>query len=629
MILNFKKLSDSLVAKILLAILTFSFVIWGISDVFRSGGSANEAARVGNHKISLIELDQSYKQYLNNLRARGMQISNEQAKSMQLAESVLKAKVQREIFNLTAHDMGLIVGDDAAVREIHKQKAFQNDKGEFDRATYNNVLKQNNIREADFVSSLKLDTVNNYLAEALKNNVVVPDALANEIYKAQNQVRSAELRIVLYAAVTAAAPKPEELQNYLTTRAEHYKLPELHTMTVALLTVPALTQKIDINDAEIQSTYEQYKEELKTPEERSFQFISLPDQSVAQKIAESARGGQKLLEAAKEAGAKDVAMKKLDNVKQGTLPEELDKAVFKMGRAETSDAIQTPLGWYVVQILSVKRSEVPALAQIKDKIVKSLKVDKLNSTLPKTLQDLDDAAAGGASLDELAKTYPLTITTLKPVSMDGTDSSGSEVKFTQMKDALKIAADLPKGQTSSPTELPNGDYLIVRMDDVQAARVPELKDIQAQLQADWIADNKEKLALQKADELRAAWQAGKNLDALTKQYGVKSDSLTNIKRGATTMDSRQSADLNLALFDLKKVGDVATGKVASGVAIARLTAITNADPAKVGDAALKPIRDKLAEDAADLQFNTFIAAAERKYPVRINQAAVDRLYGTN
>ena len=627
MLVNFHKLGQSFVAKILFGVLILSFVGWGISDVFRQTAGSNNAAKVGSVKIPLVELDHSYRQYISNLRARGIEITSTQARSMQLAESVLKAKIQRELFNLAADDLNLHVGDDIVAREIKKQKAFQNEKGEFDRNLYNATLKNNNLREADYVAGLRLDTINNFLAANLKNNAVVPDTLVNEIYRQQSQTRSAELRIIPYASVTGAVPKPDELAKYLADHAEHYKMPELRQMTVAILSTAEMAQKISVSDDEIKAAYDEYKENLKTPEERTIQFISLPDQKLAQRVAESARGGQKLLDAAKSEGGKDVKLNTLDNVKPGTLPDYLDQVIFKMGRAETSDAINTPLGWYVVQILAVKQSTVPTLAEAKDKVIKGIKINKLNETLPKSITAMDDSLAGGASLDELSKNYPLHITQLGAVSQDGMDENGTPVKFAQLADVMKISNDLPTGQASSPAELKNGDYIIVRVDEVKAAHVPELKDIQNKVSADWLNDNKEKIAGTRAEELKAAWQNNKDFDALAKKYDAQTATLANVRRDSAVADNRQSPDLLLALFDLKAKGDIATGKVKSGIVVAKLTGISDAGVAK--PEALTVIRDKLTEDAANAQFDLFLAATEKHNHVTINQDAVQRLYQTN
>ncbi|MEM8703625.1 MAG: SurA N-terminal domain-containing protein, partial [Pseudomonadota bacterium] len=63
---SLRKGAGTWIAKLFIALLIFSFAIWGVTD-FLQGFGQNTAAKVGETEVSIFEFDRTYRQDLNRL----------------------------------------------------------------------------------------------------------------------------------------------------------------------------------------------------------------------------------------------------------------------------------------------------------------------------------------------------------------------------------------------------------------------------------------------------------------------------------------------------------------------------------------------------------------------------------
>ena len=87
-----RKGASGWIAKIFLVILSLSFLVWGIADVFRGMG-ATSVASVGSTEISADAFRRQYLDQLQNISRRaGRPITPEQARAFGLDRQILKTQ---------------------------------------------------------------------------------------------------------------------------------------------------------------------------------------------------------------------------------------------------------------------------------------------------------------------------------------------------------------------------------------------------------------------------------------------------------------------------------------------------------------------------------------------------------
>ncbi|PKY11346.1 peptidylprolyl isomerase [Acidithiobacillus marinus] len=152
----FRNMGQSFVAKIIMALIALSFVLWGVSGYFMSGSSGPAAvASVNGHKITaavfqkrLQETQERYQQVFGATTAAKM------AKQSSFANEVLNGMIGNLLLGGEAAHMGLQVPNAALAKKIEAIPAFQV-KGDFSKAKYQEVLTDHGMTPAQFEALLR------------------------------------------------------------------------------------------------------------------------------------------------------------------------------------------------------------------------------------------------------------------------------------------------------------------------------------------------------------------------------------------------------------------------------------------------------------------------------------------
>src|SRR5579872_7339347 len=100
-----RKASNSFAIKILMVVLLFTFVLWGVGDMLRSGPS-NYVLKVGDTKISDAEFGNLYREQLAVIQQQfGHEFTKEELNDPQLKQVVVNQIVNRLLQKKLAKDM--------------------------------------------------------------------------------------------------------------------------------------------------------------------------------------------------------------------------------------------------------------------------------------------------------------------------------------------------------------------------------------------------------------------------------------------------------------------------------------------------------------------------------------------
>src|SRR5450432_2777054 len=143
-------LSKSWVATLLMGVLTLSFVVWGIADVF-IGVSATGVATVGGTDISAQEFERSYRNFLRNQgQQMGTEITPDMAQKMGLSQIALQQMISRTAMNNEAEQLGLTTSLEAVRQNVRAMAPFRGTLGQFDRPTFNQAIQNAGYTEDQF-----------------------------------------------------------------------------------------------------------------------------------------------------------------------------------------------------------------------------------------------------------------------------------------------------------------------------------------------------------------------------------------------------------------------------------------------------------------------------------------------
>ena len=613
-----RKGASGFIAKVFLAILTLSFVLWGVADVFRTYG-ANAVAKVGDTEIST---DAFRQQYLNQLqrisRQAGRPITPDQARAFGLDRQILDQMIAETALDDQAKRLGLALSDDEIAREIRDNPAFRPQGATaFDPAYFGQLLRANGLTEERFIGLERQRKLREQLVESFGGNIAAPLVLRDLIHRYETQQRD-----VSYVAVGpgAAGPLPEPTEEQLKAFYDAHKItfraPEYRTVAYLALTPATLAPWIQVSDADVKAAYEANPGRFGTPEKRTLQQIVFPSAQDAQTAAEKVKAGATFQEIAEGRKLSDQDISLGTVAKADLIDPKVAEAAFALPEGGTSAPVEGAFGTALVHVVKVVPSAQQPLEQVAPQLHQEIALDRARKELLDKHDAIEDERASGSTLAEVAQKVGLPLETVEGVDRSGRDPSGAEVTGIPARaDVVSGAFSAQPGVETDPVQLPqNGGYVWYEVKEITPARERPFDEVKDLVKARWTEDETVKAVNAKADALLAEVKGGKSLADVAAAAGLEVKTQAGLQRGRTTGDFPAAAVQ--AMFDAKlNVAGVTSGAVPAERILFQVTNETvPADTAL--DARLEA---QLGQQLEGDVLNQYVAQLRKEVGVSINE----------
>jgi hypothetical protein len=173
MLSSLRKFSETIVAKIFIAIIALSFVFWGINDFFRSNNS-NSVAEIDGEEISFNQFINEFNKIIrnNNIQSEKIAITNN------IHILAVSNIVSEKLLKIHAKKLGVAIDDTIIAIEIKNSKEFK-DKDIFSRTKYEKFLLERNINskilEEQINKNLKKKIIIESITGYIPNNKKIPE----------------------------------------------------------------------------------------------------------------------------------------------------------------------------------------------------------------------------------------------------------------------------------------------------------------------------------------------------------------------------------------------------------------------------------------------------------------------
>ncbi len=334
--------SEKPVAKIMIGILAFSFVGWGVAEwIFGGAAGDNTLLTVGDTEISAPQFNSEKSRLLAQMsREEQRNIYTDAAAQEQFTQGVLKSLATDQMVMNRAKDMGFVVSDKRIASEIRTFPDFQVN-GEFSTLAFDRVLSNSGLNEAGFADILRAQVLRSMVLGSMSVPLSVPEFATQAAYNARYGQRDIEYATVKYSDFKVATPSDEEL-------AEFYKknpkiLPE--TRAVSYVFVPADTMQPDSYDA---------------------------GYAIAVKVEDDIIAGDAMQDAANKHGAKYVSYSAFNRDNRPVdklLTDSMISKIFDMDEGLESEMIETKQGFLFVRVDKVNPSHAAEFESVKQSLV--------------------------------------------------------------------------------------------------------------------------------------------------------------------------------------------------------------------------------------------------------------------
>jgi peptidyl-prolyl cis-trans isomerase D len=582
---------------------------------------------VAGVKISSRQLDAKFRRNVANVRTQlGGQFDTQQAIQMGMVRQTLDGLIEGRLMGLEAKRLGLDAGDDLVRRTIREDAGFRNRANRFDAAIFRQFLERQNMTEAGFVESLRGRIARSQMLGAIVAGSTVPKALTDLMYAFRNERRNASVvRIRRGAAAGIADPGAGAVAEYHRTNAAAFTAPEYRRITVVHLDPEAMAAEIRPSEQRLREEYKARLPALSVPERRQLQQILVRDEALARKVHRMLKEGRAFADTATQIAKVKASSLDLGNLRKADLPAALSEVAFGLNKGGIGAPVRTPLGWHILRVVKIDAGKAPRFEEVRKRIASDIGKEEAVDALIAVANRFQDALAGGAALDDAAARASATPRRIAAIAANGTDASGKMVaKLPQDAGFLETVFTAATGQLSPLLETQDGGFYMVRVESVTPPALRPLGAVRKEVIAAWKVGQMDRAAKARAEALLADARRRGSLAAAAKAKGLVLETGKPFSRFIRDPASPVPATLVGALFRVKR-GGMVMAPDEDGFTVGVLTDIEAVRPEqnkKEYEAIRKALRQSMSSDLVA----QYSAALRSRYPVTVNQAAVDSLF---
>ncbi|MBF9197953.1 SurA N-terminal domain-containing protein [Microvirga sp. BT290] len=628
MLRNMRKAGQTVVGKAIATIffgaLIVSFAIWGIGDIFRAT-PASTVAEVGD---TTITVNQTRNAYTNELQRLGRQfrtvISPEQARAFGLDQQVVNNLVTDAVLAEKAREMGLSVSDQLVAASIVNNPAFKGADGQFNRALFEQALRNVNLSEAGFVQEQRSAMARLHLAEAVAGNINVPLA-AREALNRYSTERRAAAYLLLTAAMAADVPAPtaEQLQTFFNERKSAFRAPEYRAVTAMSLDAAALAKPDTVSEADARARYEQQKAKYGSPERRTIQQITFPSQAEAEAAANKLKEGATFESIAAERNVSPQDLELGTFTRAEMLDQAVAEAAFSLEQGAASAPIAGRFGPVLLRVTQIQPEAVRPFEEVAAALRQEVASERAQGQIERIHDEIEDLRAGAKPLADIAKEKGLTLVQVPAVDANGLDKAGKPVNLPETNAVVKAAFASDIGVDNEALRTGTG-YVWYDVTGIEASREKNLDEVRDQVATQWREDQVAQRLAEKARGLTERLEKGEAIEAVAQEAGATVKTATDLARNAAKDDLTAEAVNRIFAVPVGKAGHASNGPDAR--AVFKVTSAT-VPPLVTSTQQAQNAENQLRTGIGDDLINQYIAQVRQDLGVTINQQALRQATG--
>lgn len=175
MLSSLRKFSETLTAKIFIALIALSFVFWGINDFYKSSYN-NAIAEINGDEISFNEFTKEYSKIIRNNNIQSQKLAIEKNIHIIAISNIISEK----LLKIHAKNLGILIDDTVIAIEIKNNNEFK-EKEIFSRTKYEKFLLERNINskilEEQIDRNLKRKIISNSLNGYIPNSKKISETV--------------------------------------------------------------------------------------------------------------------------------------------------------------------------------------------------------------------------------------------------------------------------------------------------------------------------------------------------------------------------------------------------------------------------------------------------------------------
>ncbi len=546
--------AQSFGVKLAFGIIILVFVFWGVGSL-NEGDTVNLVATVNGDAITARDFEIAYRRAEEAVLRQNPGLGREQFKQ-ELGRQVLRGLVEQVLLKKVAADAGLAVTPLELRAAVGQIKAFQNEQGQFDPATYQRLLEAQHMSPAQYESEMNDELLRQKMYDLITAAAwTSPDASRNR-YDFLREKRSVDYLFVPASQFKdISKPADDTVENYYKAHINDFSIPAKVTIAYIRVAPEDLVKPDSISEADARAWYAANLARFSQEEQVKARHILVPlaedaseaDVKKAQEqatiIVSELTNGKKFSEVADAHNGPNAAGPggELGWLKRGMTVEPFEKTAFALEPGKISEPVRSRFGLHIIQVEEKRAAGTKpfadAAAEVRAAMAQEQGTDKLSDVLDTLIED----NILGKQLDKSAQKLGLGLAEIGPVSAVEL-AAKLGIKPDDAEALLNTPADSPMDRA-----LEAGDaYIVARVLKNVPASVEQLEAVKNTI-IDRLQNEKAlDAAMRAAVERRKSLADGVISPTLKVSLGIRS--AAPMERSGSLAEFAPSLELSSAVF---------------------------------------------------------------------------------
>ncbi|TEA77685.1 SurA N-terminal domain-containing protein [Allopusillimonas ginsengisoli] len=535
---DFIRSHQRLMQLVLLVLILPSFALIGVSGYTNYVSGDHDLVKVGSGAVTQQEFDQARSNQLRQLQQSSQGgfdpalVDNPQAR-----RQLLDSLVDRRVLIDTATVERFSVSDTMLRQAIASMPELQAD-GHFSPERYNQILASSGMSTRDFEESQRAELALRRVLGPVSGTVMLPAPVTERLERVLTEQRTVSLKTFPASDFEKdIVISDDDIQAWYDKNKQSLELPEQVTAQYLVLDEQAAMSNLpSVSDSDLQAYYDQNKARYVLPARVNVSHIQITVPAGAtgeqrQKARDQAAAIAKELKADPASFAQVAKEKSQDAgtasnggqlgwITKGSWPANLEDVVFALKKGDISSVIDGPGGFHIFSINDVQPEHGESFEEAKTKVQAEVRRQmgadhfaEMATQLTSLVYDNPD------SLEPAAQALGLKLRTAAGIARDrllASDevpenaASASEdaalLDDVRVRRALFTSQALKDKQNSGVIEISPDTMLVVRVQEILPAHVPELAQVTDHIRSTLLAERSLQAATKAGEQVLAALQ---------------------------------------------------------------------------------------------------------------------------